>query len=112
MAVYLSECRRMQVRVLSPDAVPVDISAAETGPGSSPPFVLRLNASEVDRSMVDELKRTLRAHSGEVPVQVKSQGSRGEPRLALSSEFFVNTDHGLQGELEGMLGAGCFESLT
>ncbi|GAB3542985.1 DNA polymerase-3 subunit alpha [Actinopolyspora lacussalsi] len=90
----------------------MDISAAETDPGSSPPFVPRLNASEVDRSMVNELKRTLRAHSGEVPVQVKLQGNRGETRLALSSEFFVNTDNGLQGELKGLLGAGCFESLT
>ncbi len=30
-------------------------------------------------------------------------------RLALSSDFFVSTENGLQGELKGLLGAGCFE---
>ncbi len=102
--------REGAISVFASDAVPIDISAAETDPGSSPAFVLRIPATKVDRPLVHELKRTLRAHSGEVPVQVKLQGTRGVTRLALSSDYYVNTENGLQGELKGLLGAGCFES--
>ena len=43
-------------------------------------------------------------------MHVKLQGPQGVTRLALSSDYFVSTDNGLQGELKGLLGAGCFES--
>ncbi len=101
--------REGAVSVFASDALPIDISAAETDPGTSPAFVIKVPASRVDRSLVTELKRTLQAHSGDVPVHVKLQGPRGVTRLALSSDFFVATDNGLQGELKGLLGAGCFE---
>ncbi|QGK70871.1 DNA polymerase III subunit alpha [Allosaccharopolyspora coralli] len=101
--------REGTVSVFASDALPIDISAAETDPGTSPAFVIKVPANRVDRSLVTELKRTLQAHSGDVPVHVKLQGPRGVTRLALSSDFFVATDNGLQGELKGLLGAGCFE---
>ena len=102
--------REGAISVFASDAVPVDISAAETDPGTSPAFVIKVPASRVDRSLVGELKRTLRAHSGDVPVHLKLSGPKGVTRLALSSDYFVSTDNGLQGELKGLLGAGCFES--
>ncbi|GAB3274756.1 DNA polymerase III subunit alpha [Parasphingorhabdus pacifica] len=101
--------REGTVSVFASDAVQVDISAAETDPGTSPAFVIKIPAGRVDRSLVSELKRTLQAHSGTVPVEVKLQGPRGVTRLALSSDYFVSTENGLQGELKGLLGAGCFE---
>jgi DNA polymerase-3 subunit alpha len=103
--------REGAISVFASDAVPVDISSAETDPGTSPAFVIKVPAGKVDRSLVGELKRTLQAHSGTVPVHVKLQGPRGITRLALSSDYFVSTENGLQGELKGLLGAGCFEAL-
>jgi DNA polymerase-3 subunit alpha len=102
--------REGAVSVFASDAVPVDISAAETDPGTDPAFVIKVPINRVDRSLVTELKRTLKAHGGSVPVHVKLQGPQGVTRLALSSDYFVSTENGLQGELKGLLGAGCFES--
>ena len=102
--------REGAISVFASDAVPVDISAAETDPGTDPAFVIKVPINRVDRSLVTELKRTLKAHGGSVPVHVKLQGPQGVTRLALSSDYFVSTDNGLQGELKGLLGAGCFES--
>lgn len=103
--------REGTISVFASDAVPVDISAAETDPGAEPAFVIKVPVNRVDESLVAELKRTLRAHSGTTPVHVKLQSARGTTRLALSSDFFVSTENGLQGELKGLLGAGCFESV-
>ncbi len=103
--------REGSVSVVASDAVLVDISAAETDPGAYPAFVIKVPVSKVDRSLVAELKRTLQAHSGNVPVHVKLHSPRGTTRLALSSDYFVSTDNGLQGELKGLLGAGCFETV-
>ncbi|MDR7300553.1 DNA polymerase III subunit alpha [Haloactinomyces albus] len=103
--------REGAISVFASDAVPVDISTAETDPGASPAFVIKVPVSKVDRPLVTELKRTLQAHSGTVPVHVKVQGPRGITRLALSSDYFVSTDNGLQGELKGLLGAGCFDAV-
>jgi DNA polymerase-3 subunit alpha len=103
--------REGAISVFASDAVPVDISSAETDPGTSPAFVIKVPVAKVDRSLVGELKRTLQAHSGTVPVHVKLQGPRGITRLALSSDYFVSTENGLQGELKGLLGAGCFEAI-
>ncbi|GAA0520302.1 DNA-directed DNA polymerase [Saccharopolyspora subtropica] len=102
--------REGTISVFASDAVPVDISAAETDPGTSPAFVIKVPVARVDQSLVAELKRTLRAHAGTTPVHLKLQSPRGTTRLALSSDFFVSTENGLQGELKGLLGAGCFES--
>ena len=103
--------REGAISVFASDAVPVDITAAENDPGSGSAFVIKVPISRVDEPMVSELKRTLQAHGGTVPVQVKLQGPRGTTRLALSSDYFVSTENGLQGELKGLLGAGCFETV-
>ncbi|MEV0051746.1 DNA polymerase III subunit alpha [Saccharopolyspora shandongensis] len=102
--------REGTISVFASDAVPVDISAAETDPGTDPAFVIKVPVGRVDQSLVAELKRTLQAHSGTTPVQLKLQSPRGTTRLALSSDYFVSTENGLQGELKGLLGAGCFEA--
>ncbi|PKW19394.1 DNA polymerase III subunit alpha [Saccharopolyspora spinosa] len=102
--------REGTISVFASDAVPVDISAAETDPGTDPAFVIKVPVGRVNQSLVAELKRTLRAHTGTTPVQLKLQSPRGTTRLALSSDYFVSTENGLQGELKGLLGAGCFEA--
>ncbi|GAA4830111.1 DNA polymerase III subunit alpha [Saccharopolyspora rosea] len=102
--------REGTISVFASDAVQVDISAAETDPGTSPAFVIKVPVNRVDQSLVTELKRTLQAHAGTTPVHVKLQSPRGTTRLALSSDYFVSTENGLQGELKGLLGAGCFEA--
>ncbi|WP_190822354.1 DNA polymerase III subunit alpha [Saccharopolyspora pogona] len=101
--------REGTISVFASDAVPVDISAAETDPGTDPAFVIKVPVGRVNQSLVAELKRTLQAHTGATPVQLKLQSPRGTTRLALSSDYFVSTENGLQGELKGLLGAGCFE---
>ncbi|MEV4731018.1 DNA polymerase III subunit alpha [Saccharopolyspora sp. NPDC049426] len=101
--------REGTISVFASDAVPVDISGAETEQGGDSAFVIKVPVGRVDQSLVNELKRTLQAHSGTTPVHLKLQGPRGTTRLALSSDFFVSTENGLQGELKGLLGAGCFE---
>src|SRR5699024_7336892 len=103
--------REGAISVFASVAVPVHISAAETDPGAEPAFVIKVPVSRVDESLVQELKRTLRAHSGTTPVHVKLQSPRGTTRMALSSDFFVSTENGLQGELKGLLGAGCVEAV-
>ncbi|MGW1677530.1 DNA polymerase III subunit alpha [Saccharopolyspora sp. NPDC002376] len=103
--------REGTISVFASDAVPVDISAAETDPGTDPAFVIKVPVGRVNQSLVTELKRTLQAHSGTTPVHLKLQSPRGVTRLALSSDYFVSTENGLQGELKGLLGAGCFESV-
>ncbi|MGW3472338.1 OB-fold nucleic acid binding domain-containing protein, partial [Saccharopolyspora sp. NPDC000995] len=102
--------REGTISVFASDAVPVDISAAETDPGTDPAFVIKVPVGRVNQSLVAELKRTLQAHTGTTPVQLKLQSQRGTTRLALSSDYFVSTENGLQGELKGLLGAGCFEA--
>ncbi|KEI44450.1 DNA polymerase III subunit alpha [Saccharopolyspora rectivirgula] len=102
--------REGTISVFASDAMTIDISAAEHDPGVSPAFVIKVPVNKVNESLVAELKRTLQAHAGTTPVHVKLQGARGTTKLALSRDFFVSTDNGLQGELKGLLGAGCFES--
>src|SRR5690606_1895746 len=100
--------REGTISVFASDAMTIDISAAEHDPGVSPAFVIKVPVNKVNESLVAELKRTLQAHAGTTPVHVKLQGARGTTKLALSRDFFVSTDNGLQGELKGLLGAGCF----
>ncbi|GAB3682724.1 DNA polymerase III subunit alpha [Saccharopolyspora tripterygii] len=101
--------REGAISVFASDALPIDISAAEADPSGDSAFVIKVPVGRVDRSLVRELKRTLQAHSGTTPVHLKLQSQSGTTRMVLSSDFFVSTENGLQGELKGLLGAGCFE---
>ncbi|TWG08760.1 DNA polymerase III subunit alpha [Saccharopolyspora dendranthemae] len=101
--------REGAISVFASDAVPIDISAAEADPSGDSAFVIKVPVGRVDQSLVKELKRTLQAHSGRTPVHLKLQSRSGTTRMVLSSDFFVSTENGLQGELKGLLGAGCFE---
>lgn len=66
------------ISVVASEAVPVDISAAESaaeGAGDLP-LVLRVDPDKLDRDAVTELRSALRAHRGMTPVYVVVDGTR------------------------------------
>ncbi|PRW62279.1 DNA polymerase III subunit alpha [Actinopolyspora mortivallis] len=82
----------------------LDISSAEYNPVDGElPFVLRADATKVDKETVAELRSALSAHRGETPVQVVIAGNR-ETRMELPEDYSVRISNTLLGELKGIRG--------
>ncbi|TDD82038.1 DNA polymerase III subunit alpha [Saccharopolyspora karakumensis] len=91
--------REGEISVFASDAVPIDITAAETDPGSEPPLVLKADSRKLNAEVISELKQTLTAHKGTTPVHVHL----GKTRLELP-EWPVNVCTELVSELKSVRG--------
>ncbi|RKT88655.1 DNA polymerase-3 subunit alpha [Saccharopolyspora antimicrobica] len=100
--------REGTISVFASDTVPVDISAAETDPGTNP-LTVEVEARHVDLDYVHELRATLRAHRGSTPVRVVIRHGQRRTRLAVD-RYPVEPSPALFGELKGLRGTRVLSS--
>jgi DNA polymerase-3 subunit alpha len=93
------------ISVVASEAVPVDISAAESEPADlgDLPFMLRVDPDKLDRNAVTELRSALQAHRGVTPVHVVVDGRRCTRMLlpdysvAVCNELLMEINKGVRG---------------
>jgi DNA polymerase-3 subunit alpha len=95
--------REDKMAVFGSDVISLDVSEAEFNPGTAPPFVLRADATKLDREAVLELRSTLMAHKGDTPVHILMGHRDGEMALTVD-EYRVKVSAALVGELKGIAG--------
>jgi len=95
--------REDKMSVFGSDVIPLDISDAEFNPGTTPPFVIRADATKLDREAVLELRSTLMAHKGDTPVHILMGHQDGEMALTVD-DYKVKVSAALIGELKGIAG--------
>ncbi|MDA3629878.1 DNA polymerase III subunit alpha, partial [Saccharopolyspora sp. WRP15-2] len=94
--------REGTISVFASDAVPVDISAAETGPEVAS-LTVEVEARHVNLDYVHELRATLRAHRGSIPLRVVIRHGNRRTRLAVD-RYPVDPSPALFGELKALRG--------
>ncbi|MDH6132611.1 DNA polymerase-3 subunit alpha [Kitasatospora sp. MAA4] len=83
----------------------LDISSAEHG--GKPPIKLTIQEKRITPQLTAELKRSLRAHPGDVPVRLLMKGSQKSVLFELG--FMVNPDNGaFASEIKTLLGPGAW----
>lgn len=94
-----------KMSIFGDGVVPLDVSDAEHNPTEGErPFVLRAEATDVDRESVTELRSTLAAHRGSTPVRLVLCGP-SETTFAID-DYPVTISSALLGELKGIRGIG------
>ncbi|PKW16026.1 DNA polymerase III subunit alpha [Saccharopolyspora spinosa] len=94
--------REGTISVFASDAVPVDISAAETDAGVNP-LTLEVDARHVDRDYMHELRATLRTNRGSTPLRVIVWHGDRRTKLAVD-QYPVEPGPALFGELKSLRG--------
>ncbi|MGW3471697.1 DNA polymerase III subunit alpha, partial [Saccharopolyspora sp. NPDC000995] len=94
--------REGTISVFASDAVPVDISAAETDAGVNP-VTLEVEARYVDLDYMHELRATLRAHRGSTPLRVVVRHGARRTKLAVD-QYPIDPSPALFGELKSLRG--------
>ncbi|MBV9162246.1 MAG: DNA polymerase III subunit alpha [Pseudonocardiales bacterium] len=84
----------------------LDIAVTETG---ETPLVISLPITNATEEVIDDLKSTLLAHPGVIPIRIKLRGIHKDMLLAVYDHIRVDRSPGLLGELKGLLGAHCLE---
>lgn len=95
------------VSIFGQDLIVLEISDADTEPDGTRPVVVSVPAAKVTNRLADDLRRTLRAHPGSTPVQIKLLRREGALLLALDQDFRVEASTAFMGDLKGLLGASC-----
>ncbi|MEY9963753.1 DNA polymerase-3 subunit alpha [Streptacidiphilus sp. MAP12-16] len=90
--------------IFGSELAPLDISSAENG--GKPPVVLTVPEPKITAPLVAELKRSLKAHPGDVPVRLRMEGRRKSTVFELG--FLVNPDNGFASEIKTLLGQGAW----
>jgi DNA polymerase-3 subunit alpha len=85
------------------DLTELDVSAAEHG--GKPPVTIVLPEHRVTPQVVNELKRTLRAHPGDTPIRVRMVGRKTTTIYELG--FLINPDN-IASDIKGFLGQGAW----
>jgi DNA polymerase-3 subunit alpha len=88
--------------IFGSEMAPLDISAAEHG--GRPPIQLNIPERKITPQLVAELRRTLRAHPGEVPVRLLLEGRAKSVLFELG--FLVDPESGFASDIKGLLGPG------
>ncbi|MFC9472705.1 DNA polymerase III subunit alpha [Nocardia sp. NPDC056952] len=91
-----------RVSVFGAGVIPLEVG--DYANGGEPPMVLRIEYRNINKEMVDELRRTLSAHRGKVPVHVILHGPHSPERKLVLPEHSVSLGSGLAGELKAMPG--------
>jgi len=87
---------------------PVDISSAEHG--GKPPIQLNIPERKITPKLVAELKRTMRAHPGDVPVRLLMEGHAKNTLFELG--FLVDPESGFASDIKGLLGPGVWAAVA
>jgi len=90
--------------IFGSELAPLDISSAENG--GKPPVFLTVPEQKITPPLVAELKRSLRAHPGDVPVRIRMEGRRRT--LVFELGFLINPDNGFASEIKTLLGQGAW----
>nr|WP_255356886.1 DNA polymerase III subunit alpha [Kibdelosporangium sp. MJ126-NF4]CEL20063.1 DNA polymerase III alpha subunit [Kibdelosporangium sp. MJ126-NF4]CTQ97287.1 DNA polymerase III alpha subunit (EC 2.7.7.7) [Kibdelosporangium sp. MJ126-NF4] len=90
--------REDKMAVFGSDLSTLDVSVTE-----EPPLTLELDATDVDRDTVVELRSTLRAHRGSTPVRIVVRHAGRRTTLAVD-EYPVTVGSALLGELRSVRG--------
>ncbi|MGA5822169.1 DNA polymerase III subunit alpha [Kitasatospora sp. NPDC094028] len=85
----------------------LDVSSAEHG--TKPPVLLTVPAARINSKMIAELKRSLQAHPGDVPVQLRTTSWDKDVVYALG--FLVNSDNAFASEIKTLLGPSAWSTL-
>ena len=88
------------ISVFGEEMAPVDISSAEHG--GKPPIQLNIPERKINPKLVAELKRTMRAHPGDVPVRLLMEGHSRNVLFELG--FLVDPESGFASDIKGLLG--------
>jgi DNA polymerase-3 subunit alpha len=82
-------------------------------PVGPPPVRLRLDATALPASIIDDLKQLIALHPGESDVVLDLQTSRGPRKLKLGPEYRVAaTNAALRAELDHLLGAAMLDAVA
>ena len=82
-------------------------------PVGPPPVRLRLDATALPASVIDDLKQLISLHPGESDVVLDLQTSRGLRKLKLGAEYRVAaTNAALRAELDHLLGAAMIDAVA
>ncbi|WP_037576126.1 DNA polymerase III subunit alpha [Phaeacidiphilus oryzae] len=90
--------------VFGSEIQPLDVSSVENG--GRPPVQLAVPETRITVPLIADLKRTLRAHPGDVPVRLLMQGRRKSVLFELG--LSVDPENGLASELKTVLGPNCW----
>jgi DNA polymerase-3 subunit alpha len=95
--------RDEKMSVFGSAVIPLDISDAEKNPGSAPPFMLRVEASQLDQETAVELRSALVANKGDTPLHILlCHGARKTE--VLIKDYPVRVTSALLGELKSIRG--------
>jgi DNA polymerase-3 subunit alpha len=73
------------------------------------PLVVGVQLDKVTPTLVENLRHTLRAHPGQIPIQLKLRGPARSLLLAIDDDFRVEPSTAFMGEIKELLGSGCLE---
>jgi DNA polymerase-3 subunit alpha len=101
-----------EAKVFAPTEAEVESAReqARTIPVGPPPVRLRLDATALPASVIDELKQLIASYPGESDVVLDMQTSSGPRRLKLGAEFRVAPNAALHAELDHLLGAAMLDA--
>jgi DNA polymerase-3 subunit alpha len=92
-----------KMSVFGSAVIPLDISAAENNPGGAPPFVLRVEASQLDQETAIELRSALVANKGDTRLHILLCHGARKTEIAIE-DYPVTVSSALLGELKSIRG--------
>jgi DNA polymerase-3 subunit alpha len=92
-----------KMSVFGSAVIPLDISDAEKNPGGAPPFMLRVEASQLDQEAAVELRSTLIANRGDTPLHILLCHGARKTEIAVR-DYPVTVSSALLGELKSIRG--------
>jgi DNA polymerase III subunit alpha len=94
----------VEVAAVQPEEVDAAREAAALLPQAPQPLTVRLDATVLPASIIDELKHVFGNHAGESEVVLDIQTSAGSRTLRLGEGYRVNETPSLRAELQSILG--------
>ncbi len=85
----------------------LDISGV--GAENETALVVGVHLEKVTPTLVENLRHTLKAHPGDIPIQLKLRGPSRSLMLAIDDDFRVDPSTAFMGEIKELLGSGCLE---
>jgi DNA polymerase III subunit alpha len=92
-----------KMSVFGSAVIPLDISDAEKNPGDAPPFVLRVEASQLDHEAAAELRSALVANKGDTRLHILLCHGTRKTKIAIE-DYPVTVSSALLGELKSIRG--------
>jgi DNA polymerase-3 subunit alpha len=93
-----------KMAVFGSDVIPLDITDAENNPDAAPPVVLGLTTRTLNEHLISELKVTLSAHAGDVPVHLNVLKRDRTKETWVVDDFRVATTPSFFGDLKTLRG--------